>query len=265
MTALPPILLLFDLSALLSGKTRDWENFSRLGECFVPRVVLEEIEFLCQRASEAETEQTAREFSRFYPESGWHSALSIASHSALKPTEGHQQSHKARLSLSVAQTAYGMSRNRPDALIVLVTQDQNQLQRLRIIDAPNLCGLTLAAFLQWSRTLRRPAPLTQQLQVMRSEKSALAAPTAIPSLRAAPRAMTAARAARSTTSLRPTPTPIRRPPARRSSPRSSLRLGQIFFNLLTLSLVAIGGLFVWQLITPTSFNTFWQQLPISQQ
>lgn len=51
MTALPPILILIDTSAIVAGKTREWQMFARAGECFVPRAVLEEIEFLCKRAS----------------------------------------------------------------------------------------------------------------------------------------------------------------------------------------------------------------------
>lgn len=251
MAALPPVLILLDISALLAGTTRDWQLFSRVGACYVPRAVLEEMEFLCNRASEPEVGRVAREFSQFYPTSGWQSTLSIATHPSLRPAPGQNLSSKARLSLSVAQTAYGLSRNRSEALVVLVANDQSLIQRLRIIDAPNLCGLPMAALLQWSRTLRRPLVVTNHLQMMRAPVGVVGGMTTVsPSMR-------------STTVQRSAPVPSKRTVTRRpQQAHHSLRLTQTFYNLLTLLLVALLGLGIWRVVQPASFNEFWKQLPI---
>lgn len=271
MTVLPPIVLLFDISAILAGKTREWQDFARVGECFVPRVVLEEIEFLQHRASEPDAERTAREFTRFYPDSGWKSSLSIASHPALKAAPGQAMSSKARLSLSVAQTAYGLSRNRPEALVVLVANDQGLMQKLRMIDASNLCGIPVSALLQWSRTLRRPAVIATQMQTMRSPveagsrsmgnraatESSVYRPTARSTHRSATRATSRTTAVRSTS--------VQRAATRQSTAPSSARLGSLLYNLLTLAIVAAAILGVWRIIAPDSFGLFWQQLPFAEQ
>jgi hypothetical protein len=235
----------------VAGKTRDWQLFARAGECFVPRAVLEEIEFLCNRASEPDIERAAREFSRFYPESGWHSTLSIATHPALKRTEAQALSHKAQLSFTVAQTAYGLSRNRSDCLVVLVANDQSLMQRIRLIDAPNLCAIPLAAMMVWCRTLRRPAVVSTQMQVMRQPVTVAGGMNTVGKL------------------PRSTASPVRVPPPavkclqpRPLPQRHALRLQQTFYNLLTLLLVASVVLGVWRVIEPASFERFWQQLPI---
>lgn len=251
MAALPPVLILLDISALLAGRTRDWQLFSRVGTCYVPRAVLEEMEFLCNRASEPEVERVAREFSQFYPTSGWQPSVSIATHPSLRPAPGQSLSSKARLSLAVAQTAYGLSRNRSEALVVLVANDQSLIRRLRIIDAPNLCGIPMTALVQWGRTLRRPLVVTNHLQMMRSPVGVVGGMTTVsPSMRSA----TVQRAAAAPSKR----TVTRRPPA---APHS-LRIAQAFYNLLTLLLITLLGLGIWRVVQPASFEQFWQQLPI---
>lgn len=65
MSELPPIFLLFDLTALLTSRTRDWQEFSRVGRCFVPQGVYEEIQALGRVGADRQQEQSAREFMRF--------------------------------------------------------------------------------------------------------------------------------------------------------------------------------------------------------
>lgn len=254
MNALPPVLIVLDTNALLAGNTRDWQTFSRLGECFVPKVVLEELEFIANSGAEAEAERVAREFSRFYPESSWKPTHSIATHPSLKPAAGHDLSKKARHSLAVAQTCYGLARNRPEGLVVLVSNDQPLVQRLRQLETPNLCGVPLAAFLQWTRSNRRPAVVTQQLQAVRPAAGVVSTET--------PRRV-APTATRSTVSQPSRSQPVRPAPA--SSRRPSLRLQQTFYNLVSLALLAlvIGG--IWRVVSPATFARFWQQLPIPAQ
>jgi hypothetical protein len=131
MVTLPPFLIVLDLTALMAGKPQDWREFSRAGVCFVPKVVLEEIQDLCDNAPEPFLAETAREFVRFYSTSGWHETLSIATHPLLKPAEGHALSKRARIALAVAQTSYGLALNRPEGLVVLVANDQALLKKIR--------------------------------------------------------------------------------------------------------------------------------------
>jgi len=278
-SVLPPILLLFDSGALLSGKTREWQLFGRVGDCFVPRVVLQELDFLRDRATDSAVESTAREFGRFFPESGWRQTSSIASHPSLKPAEGHTLSNRARVSLAVAQTSYGLARNHPDSLVVLVANDQSLLQKVRMLDIHNLCGIPQPVFMMWIRTQRRPPAVTQQLQVMRTMSD-----TAMPvGASSRGRASTAARspmtnrttpASRSTSArggastvntTKSSSAKSSKRTTQRRPPRRSISLGQIVSQFVTLIVLVTLGLAAWRIIDPIRFNKFWDQLPISQQ
>jgi hypothetical protein len=248
MAVIPPFLLLFDVSALMGGGTREWREFSRIGECFVPKVVLEEINFLTGRASEPTQEQTSREFVRFYPESGWKSVSAIATHPSLKPAEGHNLSKRARLTLTLIQAAYGLARNRPDGLVVIVSNDQGLMQRLRALETPNLCAIPVVALVQWSRSERKPPVVIHQLQAMRSTVGATA--TAIPGKQTKTIPPTQVKAATSKQSE-----------TRRSTrPAFRLPIAKIFYNLLTAAIVAFVVLALWKVAFPTSFDQFWRQL-----
>jgi len=252
MAALPPFLILLDLSALMSSGVRHWQEFSRLGECFIPKAVLEEVQMLCSHAIEPNQERTAREFVRFFPESGWKATTSIAQHAALKPIEGHVLSKKTRLSLAAAQAAYGLARSRPEGLVVVAANDQGLVQRLRMLNTPNLCGMPLTVLVQWSRTARKPPVVANQLHAMRLMVGAVSPTAGKPS-------------SDSKTSIaspaRPKPSQMaqskERYPARRS-----VRPVQIFYNLLTLAIVAIAVLAVWRVVHPPSFNQLWRQFPM---
>lgn len=275
MTAfIPPFLLVLDLSALMAGKTREWQMLARIGDCFVPKAVLETIEFLCNRAAETQVEQTAREFSRFYLNSGWQAAVSTAEHPLLQPTEGHELSSKARLALTVAQSTYALARRRPDAMIILVTNDQGLLQRIRSLEIPNLCGIPYAALGQWLRTERKPPVIVHQLQVMR-----LASPRVDTGLAPAPtqtstkvnansgltKIPAAARPARPVPAARPIAPVTSRPAPGHRPARRTWGLASLGNNLIALGMVAIALLAIWRVIDPAGFGQFWQRLPFTEQ
>lgn len=253
MAAPHPILLILDFSALEVGKTREWQEFSRVGECFLPQVVFDEIRFLHDRAPDVSLEQTAREFMRFYPESGWHMTAISATHASLKPASGDSFSKKARLSLAVAQAAYGLSRNHPGSLVVLVTTDQPLLQRVQGIEAPNLCGITAAALRQWCRTERQPLAVTQQLRKM--ETSAVVGAGKVGTASSKPAAGTGS-VGRTNHVVRTTPKPSL--PQRRSS-NAPGAIAQIFSTLLMLGALVLAGSTAWYLIQPAGFNQFLQK------
>lgn len=247
-----PVLLIFDLSAVLAGKTRDWQELSQSGTCFLPQTVLEEIQFLCNRAPDPAIEPIAREFIRFYPTSGWQVTQTSAAHPALQPASANGLSKKARQSLAVAQCSYGVAQESPDSLVVLVANDQPLLQSIFAVNAPNLCGVTVAALRQWGRTQQAPPAIARQLQLMQSFSSngnvtdgqSIATPRP------------------SVTPTSPRSTPGITGPASASLKPASTRpgaLSQIIAGLLAIGGLVIAGLVAWWIIQPQSFNQFWRQ------
>lgn len=281
MAILPPFLIIFDTSALLAGETRQWQEVTHLGDCFVPEAVLDAMQTLCDRATAPDIESKAREFMRFFEASSWQTTRAIAEHPLLQPSAGHTLSQRARLALEVLQNSYGLAHSRSDSLVVLVANDQPMLQRVLGLNRPNLCGIPLAALTQWSRTQRRPATLNHHLQLMRSTTataSDVPQSTAVPNSRPVAtkptsNRQTAARqisAQHRSTSPPPAPAPVRSstgrarsrvsaPPPRRV--RRSFRFSSFLSNLITLAVLAIVGGTMWRFIHPASFNQFWQQLP----
>ncbi|MBW4575297.1 MAG: hypothetical protein KME08_08435 [Aphanothece sp. CMT-3BRIN-NPC111] len=253
---LPPILVLLDLSAIMAGTTREWQEYSRVGKCFLSQVVYEEIEFLCNRAPEPNLEKTSREFMRFYPNSGWQLSTANEPHPSLTPADSQALSKQARLALATVQCAYGLSQEQTTQLVVLVSNSQPLLQRLQALEAPNLSGITATALLQWARTGQRPIAVTQQLQSMiragsSSGNSLLSGGSPVTrgtSPTAAPRPMTG-------------PASAARIPASPSSQKGGRGLFSGLINsVLALTGVAIAALIVWAVIQPASFNQFWNKL-----
>jgi hypothetical protein len=179
MTALPPVSLVFDISALSATSPREWLEFSRVGTSYVPQVVYEEMKFLFDRSPDPDLERVARAFTRFYATSGWQITDETGHHPALKVASGQAMTKRGRVSLAVARCAYGLAQNHPSNLVVLVSSDRALLQRLYDIQSSNLCGITGAALLQWCRSGQRPIAVSQKLQQMRAGgKPAVATATA---------------------------------------------------------------------------------------
>ena len=262
MSELSPILFLFDLSALLAGEPREWQEFSRFGKCFVPQVVYREIQALSQVAIEKPHELTARELIRFLPDSGWELSGAGATHAALVPAPGQHESKRARLALMVAECAYGLARNSPGRVVVVVSNDQTLVQRLHLVQAPNLCGLPLSALITWSRTARRPPVVTHQIQTMKgtvtqrqtapnSVMTTVASPIPI-STRLSPALVrpTAAPSPRGARPLRPLVS---------AHPNSLSQLMSALWALVALT-IAIG--IVWYVVQPQSLNQLLRQLKL---
>ncbi|NJP09512.1 MAG: hypothetical protein HC866_08500 [Leptolyngbyaceae cyanobacterium RU_5_1] len=261
MALLPPFVIVFDTTAILAGKAREWQEFSRLGECFVPEAVLEQMRAFCDRAPDPEIEVVAKEFERFYPTSGWRKTNALAEHPSLKPAEGHILSQRARLALEVLECAYGMAKRYPESLIVLVANDQPMLQRLLGLKTANLCGIPLPALVQWSRTQRRPPTVNHHLQLVRS-------PAGIPgeastSRKSAPSAAvrTLPKPASMRTSTPALPKHISQSSSRPQRMARSRRVTNLLSNLISLVVAVIVGAAVWRVVHPDSFARFWQQLP----
>lgn len=255
MAILPPVLLLFDSTALLGGCSRDWAEFGQLGECYLPEGVLDAMEFLSSNATERSDESTAKEFLRFYPTQGWKKTTVIGDHATLKVAPGHALSQRARLAIEVLRSAYGLALRYPNSLVILVSQETSVLQKVPPLEKVNLCGLPLTALLQWVRSQRRPQVVSHHLQLMRSASN-----TPVNSGSAPKRPGGTGPA--TTRSTAPPAMDWSAPKARRGLWGWRLQLRVWLTNLVSLAVVLVAIAIAWRWISPTSFNQFWNQLPI---
>lgn len=165
---LPPVLVTFDADVLMAGRTQVWQEYAKVGTCYIPEVVYDEIDRLTGQAVEKAQEQVAREFMRFFADSGWIATDAQETHRALEPSIKNQ-SKPAMLVVATAQCVYGLAQEHPDTLVIFVSNSQPLLKRLASVGAANLCGITGAMLLNWARKGERPPAATQQLQsLMRS-------------------------------------------------------------------------------------------------
>ncbi len=253
----PSILFVFDVSALIPGKTRDWQELAQLGQVYLPQAVVEEMQFLCDRATEPEIETVAREFARFFPNSGWQVTEASASHPSLQPDSGQTLSKKARRSLAVAQATYGLYQEQPQALVVLIANDQPLLKKVQSLGAPTLGGLTTAVLRQWCRTVQSPASIAPQFRAAAQAAgtggmaAARPRPTPRPPTSAGPGSATSARSSKTKSHQR-----------RSGHPKF---LSQLISGLIALIFFVGGGLLLWRFIHAPSFNQVWQQLGLSEK
>ncbi len=168
MAAVPPVILVLDISALSAATPSEWREFSRAGSCYVPQVVYEEMKLKFDRSPDPDLERIAKAFNRFYATSGWRITDVSGHHASLKVGAGQALTQRSRVSVAVGRCAYGLSEQNPGSMVVLVTKDRGLLQRLYEIPAVNLCGITIENLLQWSRTGQRPIPVSQKLQQFRA-------------------------------------------------------------------------------------------------
>jgi hypothetical protein len=168
MAAIPPVMLVMDISTLSSATTREWLEFSRVGTCYIPRVIYEEMRLLFDRSPDPDLERISREFNRFYPHSGWKITDVVGHHPALKTTTSHALTKRARVSLAVAKCAYGLAQEFPQNLVVLVASDRSLLQKVYDMQVDNLCGIPGSGLIQWSRSGQRPIAIIQKIQQMRT-------------------------------------------------------------------------------------------------
>ncbi|MEG3894463.1 MULTISPECIES: PIN domain-containing protein [unclassified Microcoleus] len=160
---LPPVLVTFDADVLMAGRTQVWQEYAKVGTCYIPEVVYDEIDRLTGQAVEKAQEQVAREFMRFFADSGWIATDAQETHRALEPSIKNQ-SKPAMLVVATAQCVYGLAQEHPEALVIFVSNSQPLLKRLASVGATNLCGITGAMLLNWARKGERPPAATQQLQ-----------------------------------------------------------------------------------------------------
>ncbi|MBE9182556.1 hypothetical protein IQ268_28810 [Oculatella sp. LEGE 06141] len=246
MAALPPVLLILDVSALSAAPPQEWLEFSRVGSCVIPQVVYEEMRFLFDRTPDPDLERIAKAFNRLYPGNGWQISDLNAPHPELKSGTGQAMTKRARVSLAVGRCAYGMAQTVPNSLVIMVTQDRSLLQRFSQIQLPNLCGITGEALLQWCRSGQRPVNVSQKLQQFRAAVGAQSGATVVN---------------QPYPSVMPSRATAKKPPRTTSTPiRSSVSLPGWFPDLISLLsavvALAIAGMIIWALFSDSSLRQF---------
>jgi rRNA-processing protein FCF1 len=261
MVAVPPVILVFDVNALSAATPSEWREFSRVGNCYIPQVVYEEMKMLFDRSPDPDLENLAKSFNRFYATSGWKVTEATGTHPVLKVGTGQALTRRARVSLAVGKCAVGLSEEFPNSLVVLVTNDRSLLQRLYDIPNVNLCGITGDALLQWSRTGQRPIAVSQKFQQFRAaygispNPSSSAAPARKPAPSAAAPPSSHAASARTTRSSKAAPI------------RTPMFWSDWFPEVRSILLAAIGfavaAYLLWMLFNRIDWQDIFQ--PTSQQ
>lgn len=255
MAAIPPVMLVLDISALSSANTREWLEFSRIGTCCIPQVIYEEMRQLFDRSPDPDLERISREFNRFYPNSGWKITDVVGHHAALKTTTSHALTKRARVSLAVAKCAYGLAQEFPQNLVVLVTGDRELQQKLYAMQIDNLCGIPSPELIQWSRSGQRPIAAIQKIQQMRATvgtRAAVGSTKPISGLKT-PTTGIGRTSAPATSQSRKTSIKSRKASVRPSFSISSW-VSQLIAIGFTLGALAIAAWIVWTLFLGNEFN-----------
>ncbi|MBC6436269.1 hypothetical protein FM036_46020 [Nostoc sp. HG1] len=97
MAAIPSIILVFDVSALSAASCSEWREFARVGSCYLPQVVYEEMKMVFDRSPDPDLERIAKDFHRFHTTSNWNVTQANAHHAALKMGSGQSLTRRARV------------------------------------------------------------------------------------------------------------------------------------------------------------------------
>ncbi|WP_416671738.1 PIN domain-containing protein [Egbenema bharatensis] len=256
MVAVPPVILVFDVNALSAATPSEWREFSRVGNCYVPQVVYEEMKMLFDRSPDPDLESLAKAFNRFYATSGWKVTEAAGTHPVLKMGSGQALTRRARVSLAVGKCALGLSEEFPNSLVVLVTNDRSLLQRLFDIPNVNLCGITGDSLLQWSRTGQRPIAVSQKFQQFRAAYGLPPTASSKPSRSTSTGSPTGSPSGSSRPTTTYSPSKSTKSRSVRTSPDWLDWLPEARLFLLTLIGLAVAGYLLW-----TLFNLIdWQDI-----
>ncbi len=241
------IILVFEPTVILQGREKEWQLYKNLGNCYLPEVVSEELEFLTKRSVLPEEEKIAREFIRFFPNSRWQIHHGMTSHQSWIAFGGESMSKNARLQNAIAQSVYDLTINNPEALVVLVSNKQNLRQDLEKIKKNNFASLTLAQFNQWLRTKQKPTIITNKLsQLMGNSDSDK---TGVKS----------SNAQKNVNKLSKTnPNQVRPSSGKRQKSTPTNIFSTITSAILTLGAIAFVGFLSWYWLEPESFQEFWE-------
>ena len=241
------IILVFELRSILAGKTRDWNEFNTVGSCLIPQLIIEELDYLTKRATNPDDEKTAREFMRFFPDSGWQTSMITSPHASLSASEGENMSKNARLQLATAESVSAIALSNSDKLIVFVANNNNLKNQIEELNISNLSTLTLTQFTQWIRTKQLPINVSQKKSSLSSNNKEIltSTPTAKPKKSSNQRAYTYQ--------------------SRAKVKKKENPLSFIIPSVLTVAGVLFVGILSWYLVQPDSFNQFLEKIGIPSQ
>ncbi|MBD1998819.1 hypothetical protein H6G00_19705 [Leptolyngbya sp. FACHB-541] len=255
MAAIPPVMLVLDISTLSSATPREWIEFSRVGTCCIPQVIYEEMRLLFDRSPDPDLERISREFNRFYPHSGWKITDVVGHHAALKTNTSHALTKRARVSLAVAKCAYGLAQEFPQNLIVLVASDRELQQKVYDMQVDNLCAIPGSGLIQWSRSGQRPIAVIQKIQQLRAK---VGTKTAVGSTKPVTSSKTATTGIKKTSIPAASPTHNTSITPKRALMRPSLGISGLVSQLIaigfTLGALAVVAWIVWTLFLGKEFN-----------
>ncbi len=266
--AIPGVILVFDFSALVIGKTQEWQHYTNTGLCYLPGCVYQELKLLTINKNQAAPTKLAQEFMLFWSTSGWKLTNTLADHPLLQPALANQ-SKEARLIVAVAQSAYSLSQKHQNKLIILITNHQLLLERIEALNVTNLSGINLTALREWCRTKFRPLLITQKLQNMMQLSTSLTISSTLSSqivqkgnIQKNPKTVWQTTQLQGT---KPRKTPLKKPVSSLSS-KSPVTSGQpSLLALLISGILAFMGLtiitgFTWRSLDLRTFNQVWDHL-----
>lgn len=168
-------LLLVETSAIISTDPNTWKAIAKLGECLLPEVVALEIKNIANGQAEG-NESAAKQFQNS-SNLNWQITTLTAKHADLVVRTTQNLSRKAKLMMSVAQSAVGVANAHPKQCVVLISDEISLRDRIAKLDCKNLCAIPSAVARQWSRTDQAPPIVDQSIKYLQKQINQLDQPT----------------------------------------------------------------------------------------
>lgn len=238
-----PYVLILETSAIVQTDINTWQAIAKLGECLLPQIVATEIKNIANGNTEG-NEILAKQFQNLLPQLNWKITNLTAKHPEILLSTSQNLSRKAKLILTVAQSAIGVANNNPKRFVVLISDEISLRDRIAKLGHASLCTIPSAIARQWARTNQAP-PLVQQLinQLKEEETQTICQSSPQPN----------------TISLSPLNHQSDRPSSHKVRPNSRhIAISLMKFGITTTFLVTI-LLFSWRFFQPQQFQKFWEK------
>ncbi|NJK59456.1 MAG: hypothetical protein HC918_03265 [Oscillatoriales cyanobacterium SM2_1_8] len=157
---------LWDRGAITGSDRHLWQHVQDLGSSWLAATTLQELENLARdvgadRGGGTSVEALADAFLRFYESSGWRLTEVNEGHPQFQVLEG--AGRKALDNLASARTAWGLSRQHPQALIILVSADATFVRKLNELNLENLRAATAISLRAWQGNRNAPPAIATAL------------------------------------------------------------------------------------------------------
>ncbi len=157
---------LWDRGAITGSDRHLWEHVKTLGAAYLTPATLRELENLAQdvkanRGGGTSVEALADSFVRFYQSSGWRLADTDEGHPKFQGLEG--SGRKALENLTNVRAAWGLSRQHPQSLTILVSADATLVRKLNELELENLRAATAISLRAWQGNRNVPPAIARAL------------------------------------------------------------------------------------------------------